>query len=131
MAKILIIEDDDLVRKAFVSLFEDQDHEILTAESGEKGIELAKQKPDMILCDLLMPKMSGYEIAKKIKSQDSTRDIPLIALTALTIESGREKAVTAGFDKYIEKMIGPEEIINEIQHIYDKLSLLVEKTSHY
>jgi two-component system, cell cycle response regulator DivK len=116
MARVLIIEDNPANMLLMAYLLKAFGHETLEASSGAVGLELAQTAtPQIILCDLQMPGIDGYEIAQRLKSDASLKTIPLIAVTAYAMVGDREKALAAGFDGYISKPISPESFVDEVE----------------
>lgn len=104
MATILIVEDNPTNMKLSSFLLESADYAVLTATSAEKGLTLAREKhPDLILMDIQLPGMDGLEATALLKAEDATRDIPVIALTALAMKGDEERILAAGCDGYIAK----------------------------
>jgi CheY-like chemotaxis protein len=115
-ARILIVEDNpanlDLVRY----LLESHGYATLTATDGAQGLRIAREKrPDLILCDLQMPLVDGYEVSRQIRNDPSLRDIVAIAVTAVSMSGDRAAALAAGFDGYISKPIDPERFVEQIE----------------
>jgi two-component system, cell cycle response regulator DivK len=105
MKKILVIEDVEFNRDLIVQLLED-DYHILTAADGAQGIRLAEQeRPDLILMDLSLPVIDGWEATRRIKANAVLRSIPIIALTAHAMSGDKEKAKDTGCDDYLSKPI--------------------------
>jgi two-component system, cell cycle response regulator DivK len=103
MKKILIVEDVDFNRDLIVQLLED-DYEILTAADGAEGIRLAEgERPDLILMDLSLPVIDGWEATRQIKANATLKHIPIIALTAHAMRGDEEKARESGCDDYLSK----------------------------
>lgn len=106
MAHILLIEDDPKTREAMTDLLLMGGHQITEAEDGEKGLATAKSaKPDIILLDFSLPKMHGWAVARELRSNELTKDIPIIAITAHVMVATQETAVEAGCDAYLTKPI--------------------------
>jgi DNA-binding response OmpR family regulator len=85
MAKLLVIEDEDSLRDSITDLIEAEGHEVLRAENGSIGVQLAsEQLPDLVLCDIMMPVLDGHEVLSRLRSQTITADLPFIFLTART-----------------------------------------------
>jgi CheY-like chemotaxis protein len=104
MAKILIIEDDELIRRMYQQIFSFRGHEVTVAANGEEGIEQARtQKPTLILLDIMMPKLNGLDMLKQIKAMPELAKIPVIVLTNLMGAADAEAALSAGAVKYIIK----------------------------
>jgi CheY-like chemotaxis protein len=117
--KILYIEDnDDNVYMLKMRLELLDDYEVLAAEDGEKGCELASsERPDLILMDLEMPIIDGWEATRRLKSNPQTRDIPIIALSAHALAGAREKALAAGCDEFDTKPIEFDRLVATIQRL--------------
>lgn len=114
-ARILIIEDNVDNRELMTYLLNAFGYATLSADNGVTGIELAaKDPPDLILCDIRLPGIDGYEVARRLKQDARLRSIPLIATTALAMMEDRERAVVAGFKGYITKPIAPEIFVSEV-----------------
>lgn len=121
--RILIVEDNidnyELVR--FV--LERAGYDVFLAVNGRDGVAAATlQKPDLILMDLTMPEMDGWQAAEKLKSNESTSSIPLVALTAHTLPSERRRAMEAGCDGYVTKPIHVQSFLDVIDEIFEKIN---------
>ncbi|MGZ5884940.1 MAG: response regulator [Burkholderiaceae bacterium] len=113
---ILIIEDNATNMELMVYLLRAFGYEPLLAYDGEAGIKLAQQElPNLIVCDVHLPKMDGYGVAAFLKADSNLSAIPVIAVTALAMVGDREKLLAAGFDGYIEKPIEPEIFVSQIE----------------
>jgi two-component system cell cycle response regulator DivK len=117
--KILYIEDnDDNVYMLKMRLELLDGYEVLAAEDGEKGCELAaSERPDLILMDLEMPVIDGWEATRRLKSNPQTRGIPIIALSAHALAGAREKALAAGCDEFDTKPIEFDRLVATIQRL--------------
>jgi CheY-like chemotaxis protein len=117
--KILYIEDnDDNVYMLKMRLELLDGYEVLAAEDGEKGCELAaSERPDLILMDLEMPVIDGWEATRRLKSNPQTRDIPIVALSAHALAGAREKALAAGCDEFDTKPIEFDRLVATIQRL--------------
>ncbi|NIR28483.1 MAG: response regulator [Gammaproteobacteria bacterium] len=114
MKRILVVEDVEFNRDLLVQLLED-DYETITAEDGASGIELAKQeRPDLILMDMSLPVVDGWEATRAIKAEEELRDIPIIALTAHAMQGDEEKARACGCDDYLSKPIDDDLLFEKI-----------------
>jgi two-component system cell cycle response regulator DivK len=103
MKKILVVEDVELNRDLIVQLLEDT-YEVLTAADGAEGIQLAvHERPDLILMDLSLPIIDGWEATRRIKANAALQDIPIIALSAHAMMGDQEKALQCGGDDYLSK----------------------------
>lgn len=122
MKRILIVEDVELNRDLLVQLLEDE-FELFTAVDGAEGLEIAEREhPDIILMDMSLPKLDGWEATRRLKGNDALKSIPVIALTAHTMVGDAEKAFACGCDDYISKPIDED-------LLFEKLSLLLENSS--
>lgn len=115
--KILIVEDNEENLDLFSTLLKRRGYETLEARNGVEGVRLAfEENPHLILLDIQMPVMDGWEALKILKEEPSTRDIPSIALTADDIREGRQGFIKLGFDDYIPKPI----ILKELMRIVEE-----------
>jgi len=115
-SKILVVEDNQDNREMVVKVLKFNGYEVIEAVDGEEGIEKAKtEAPALILLDIYLPKMDGYEVAKRLKNDTGLRDIPVIALTAHAMKGNREQALAAGCDGYISKPIDIRELPKQIE----------------
>jgi CheY-like chemotaxis protein len=102
MSKILVIEDEALTRDMFQDCLEAEGFQTLGAENGLTGIGLARQHlPNLVLCDVLMPKLSGYEVLKRLRQDTTTATIPFIFITAKTRKVDRRQGMSLGADDYL------------------------------
>ena len=114
MQKILIVEDNDLNLDLLVQLLED-DYELVTANNGADGIEIAEQeRPDLILMDMSLPVIDGWEATRRIKSNNELAHIPIIALTAHAMSGDEEKAKAAGCDGYLAKPLNEDLLFDQL-----------------
>ena len=113
---ILLIEDNEQNRYLATFLLESRDCAVVEAADGRSGVELAaKQKFDLILLDIQLPVMDGYQVARALRDNAATRDIPIVAVTSYAMMGDREKALAAGCNGYVEKPINPETFVSEIE----------------
>ena len=119
MIKVLYIEDnDDNVYMLKMRLELTDEFEVLTAEDGEKGCEMAAaERPDIVLMDLEMPGIDGWEATRRLKSNPDTRDIPVIALSAHALAGSREKALAAGCDEFDTKPVEFDRLVATLRRI--------------
>lgn len=114
--KILVIEDNRDNFRLVKFLLEREGHEIIGASDGLTGIRLAKEEsPDLILLDMEIPEIDGWEAARQLKQFPSTKDIPLVALTAHTLPGDKRKALEAGCNGYIAKPIDVPNFTDQIK----------------
>ncbi len=115
MKKILIVEDIELNRELLVQILED-DYEVVTANDGAAGIASAHETlPDLILMDLSLPVIDGWEATRRIKASDELKDVPVIAVTAHAMQGDEEKALAAGCDDYLTKPIDEDLLLAKIR----------------
>ena len=113
---VLIIEDSALNRKLVETVLKPYGYRILTAEDGQAGVETAlRERPDLILMDVMMPVMNGYDATRRIKDHRDTSNIPIVALTASAMPHERDQALAAGCDGYITKPIDTRAFPNQIK----------------
>jgi len=114
MRKILIIEDVEYNRDLLVQILEDA-YEVLTATDGASGIEAAaRERPDLILMDLSLPGVDGWEATRRLKAQPETEAIPVIALTAHAMQGDEERARACGCDDYLTKPIDEDQLFAKL-----------------
>ena len=114
MKKVLVVEDVDFNRDLVVQLLEDKYH-VIEAVNGQEGLELAeRERPDLILMDLSLPVIDGWEATRRLKANDDLRSIPVIALTAHAMKGDEEKALAAGCDDYLVKPLVEDELMARI-----------------
>jgi len=114
MKKILVVEDVNFNRDLVVQLLEDR-YQVIEAVNGQEGVELAdRHRPDLILMDLSLPVMDGWEATRRLKANDELRSIPVIALTAHAMKGDEEKALAAGCDGYVVKPLDEDELMAKI-----------------
>jgi CheY-like chemotaxis protein len=115
-AHILVIEDNAANLELMTYLLKAFGYTTLTAWDGEAGLQAATQEVfDLIICDIELPGLSGYEVAQRLKQRTETSKIPLVAVTAYAMVDDHEKALAAGFDGYISKPIEPELFVSQIE----------------
>lgn len=116
MSRILIIEDNPTNLQLMSYLLRAFGHTPLEAEDGEEGLALARREAlDLIICDMALPKLDGYEVARQLKGDAVLREVPLVAVTAFAMVGDREKVLAAGFDGYIAKPINPQTFVAEVE----------------
>ena len=115
MKKILIADDEPLIRTLLeetLEEFEERGVELLTASNGQDSWEtIQEQKPDLVFLDVMMPKMSGYEVCQRVKQDPELADVYVIMLTARGQEVDRERGSQVGADEYVTKPFDPDQII--------------------
>ena len=121
MAKILIVEDDPTTVQLIEFLLKKNGFEVLIAYDGLEALEISKkEKADLILMDVMMPKMDGIEAIEKLKKDETTRDIPIVILSALGQEMDVMRGLQAGALSYIVKPFSPKELLDEVRAKLEK-----------
>jgi two-component system cell cycle response regulator DivK len=116
MAKILLVEDDEMNRDMLSRRLLRRGFEVLMAVDGVQGIEMASaQSPDLILLDMSLPELDGWEVVRRLKANQATAPTPVIALTAHAMTGDREKALEAGCDDYDTKPVELTRLLEKIQ----------------
>ena len=114
--RILIVDDEQGLLFLLTQRLRSWGYEVLTAESGEDGLEMAqKHKPDLVLLDILMPKMKGREVCVALKADPSTRHIPVIFLTALGLPDHVKSGLEAGAEDYVSKTTDADQLRDRIR----------------
>jgi CheY-like chemotaxis protein len=115
-SRILVIEDNPTNLELMTYLLNAFGHTTIAARDGEEGVAAAMSAhPDLILCDLALPKLDGYGVVRRLKAESSLNGVPLIAVTASAMVGDRDKVLVAGFDGYISKPITPETFAAEVE----------------
>lgn len=128
MKRILLIEDDTTLRETTAEILELESYEVVTAANGEKGVELAKLvEPNLIICDIMMPEMDGYQVLEILSSNTKTKRIPFIFMSAKTEMAEVRKGMDLGADDYLTKPVNEELLISAIESRLAKAELLYEK----
>jgi CheY-like chemotaxis protein len=122
VAKILLVEDNEMNRDMLSRRLERKGYQIVMAVDGGAGVEMASsEKPDLILMDMSLPVLNGWEATRQIKANPATASIPVIALTAHAMATDREKALEAGCEDYDTKPI-------ELPRLLEKMETLLKKS---
>jgi len=121
MAKILLVEDNEVNRDMLSRRLERRGHQVVIAVDGEQGVAKAQSEaPDVILMDMSLPVLDGWEATQRIKAALETQAIPIIALTAHAMVGDREKSIAAGCDDYDTKPIDLPRLLEKIERILAK-----------
>lgn len=125
MAKILLVEDDAILVEMYQAKFELEGHEVTVATNGEECLDVLKSyKPELILLDILMPKLNGFHVLKEIKKQPELRQIPVILLTNLgeaEVDMNQELANALGVSDYlIKSRHTPDEVVDKVVKVLSK-----------
>jgi two-component system alkaline phosphatase synthesis response regulator PhoP len=120
-AKVLVVDDEEYIQHILNFSFGAEGYEVVTASDGEEGVSKAREeKPDIIVMDIMMPKMDGYEACKQIKTDPQTKDIPVILLTAKGRDADRKLGTEVGADDYVVKPFSPGRLIERVEGIMKK-----------
>lgn len=131
MTKILIIEDEGSIRKGLAEILRLEGFEILTAEDGQAGANLAEEYlPDIIISDILMPVMNGHQVLKHLNSLENTKHIPFIFISALADRDDLRKGMNSGADDYLTKPFTRAELLNAIHARLEKAKTQKERIDH-
>jgi DNA-binding response OmpR family regulator len=116
--KILVSEDNPDIRKILVMRLEINGYDVIQAQDGEEALDrIKKDSPDLVILDLMMPKISGFEVCRMIKFDEKYKDIPIIVLSALDQQADREQAIENGADAYFIKPFDLDLLLNKIQSL--------------
>ncbi len=119
--KILIVEDEPGMRELLKDILSEHGYNTAVADDGKKGLFLAgEEKPDLILLDVMMPGIDGYQTCEQLKGNEETKEIPIIMLTALDMGKDFEKGLEKGADWYITKPFDKEHLLKRITHLLEK-----------
>lgn len=113
---VLIVDDDELIRAVVRTTLEDEGVEILEAENGAEALRVAReQSPDLVLLDIMMPGIDGYEVCRALRREPRTRNTVVVMLTAKDSSESRDRGIAAGADAYMTKPFSPLELIRTIR----------------
>jgi CheY-like chemotaxis protein len=118
MTRLLLVEDNELIRDMLSERLARKGFQVYLAADGAQGVKMAKiEKPDLILMDMSLPVIDGWQATKQLKANDETQAIPIIALTAHAIAGDREKTLAAGCDDYSTKPVDFPQLLVKIQNL--------------
>jgi CheY-like chemotaxis protein len=118
MARILLVEDNEMNRDMLSRRLARRGFEVLIAENGQSGVDLTvSERPDLVLMDMSLPVMDGWEATRRLKADPNTSTIPIIALTAHAMASDRELALVAGCDDYDSKPVDLPRLVRKIEQL--------------
>ena len=121
MPRILVVEDDEMNRDSLTRLLRRRGYELLTAHDGAEGVTVGQSEmPDLILMDMSLPVLDGWEATRRLKATPKTQAIPIIALTAHAMAADRDKALAAGCDDYDSKPIDLKRLLPKIEALLRK-----------
>jgi len=118
MVKVLIVEDNEMNRDMLSRRLERKGYDVEIAVDGQAGVEMTRDlMPDLVLMDMSLPVLDGWEATRRLKADDSTRNIPVIALTAHAMAGDEQKALEAGCDDYDTKPVNFQRLLSKIQAV--------------
>lgn len=121
--RILIVEDEPVLRKGIKAILEKSGYAVILAADGKEGLDIArKESPDLIILDLMMPKLNGYKVCRLLKFDSRYKQIPVIIFTVRAEKKDEEMAYSAGADAYITKTPEPEVLLDKIEKLLKKIS---------
>jgi len=120
--KVLVVDDDTTLLGMYKERLEASGYDVAIATNGEEALKtVGEYNPDCMLLDVMMPRMSGYDVLQHIKTDEKTKNIPVIMLTALVQDASKQKSIAEGADSYLIKSeIMPGEVINKIEEAISK-----------
>ena len=120
-ATVLLVDDDPVILKLLQVNFEMEGYKVLTANDGVEGLERARaERPDIVLLDIMMPRMDGLQVTKELKGNDDTKDIPIILLSAKAQAADLQAGQDTGADDYVTKPFDPLELLEKVSAILKK-----------
>jgi len=119
-AKVLLVDDDPVILKLLQVNFEMEGYTVVCANDGVEGLEKARsERPDIVLCDIMMPRMDGLEVTRELKGSDDTKDIPIILLSAKAQASDVQAGKDMGADDYLTKPFDPLELLERVSELLE------------
>ena len=116
--RVLICDDDPVILRLIQVNLELEGYEVLLAHDGEKAIEVAQAgRPDLIILDIMMPRLDGYQTCERLKADDSTKEIPVVFLSAKAQQSDIEKGRTFGVSEYVTKPFDPNDLVDVVERV--------------
>ncbi len=120
MARVLVVDDDAVIRELLVVNLEMEGHEPVTAQDGAEALEaVAACPPDLLLLDVMMPAVSGWQVAEELKADPATAAIPIVLLTARAMEVDVRKGASLGVDRYVTKPFDPIDLMDVCTELLD------------
>ena len=116
---ILVVEDNDKNRKLVRDVLTFKGYEIIEAETGEEGVRLAQEHPRLILMDIRLPGIDGIEALRRLRAEQATRGIPIMAMTASVMTADRQKITDAGFDAFQSKPLKVSDFVAAVERLLD------------
>ena len=127
VSTVLLVEDNEDNRTIYTTILRHVGHDVIEASNGEDGIRLAlERQPNVILMDVAMPGIDGWEATRRLKGDPQTARIPVIALTAHAMAEDRQRAVDAGCEGYLAKPIEPRRVVEEVARMLERIAAAAE-----
>ncbi|HVF20807.1 MAG TPA: response regulator [Mycobacteriales bacterium] len=118
---VLVVDDDPVIQKLLQVNFEMEGYDVITAGDGEEGLAKAQaEHPDAVVLDVMMPKMDGLEVARRLKGDDATKAIPIILLSAKAQQADVQAGQATGADEYLTKPFDPLELLQRVGALIDR-----------
>jgi len=118
---VLLVEDNEDNLIVYRTILDHVGYRVIEARDGEEGVSrAAEDMPDLILMDVSLPKIDGWEATRRIKNDERTRDIPIVAVTAHALDDDRQKAIEVGCDGYLAKPVAPRRVVEEVERFIGK-----------
>lgn len=116
MSRVLVIDDESVVGTVLRYAVAGAGHEVVMAEGGRSGIDMARSAhPDLIVLDLMMPAVSGYDVLETLRHDDATREVPILVLTAVVMSRERERCLSEGADMVMTKPFDPKDVAEAVE----------------
>ena len=126
-AKVLVVDDNEQNLELIIAYLEEVECDVISATGGQEALDLIKaDSPDLVLLDVMMPKMSGFEVCRRLKGDSTTEHIPVIMVTALTELGDIERAIDSGTDDFLSKPVNKWELVTRVRTML-KLKNLTDK----
>ena len=120
--KILVVDDEPTIVRLMEFILARQGHEMIVAVNGEEALEKIKsQRPDLVLLDIMMPRIDGYEVAQRLRADPATVSLPIIMLSAKAQDEDIRRGVEVGVDEYVTKPFTPDHLVQVVAKYLDRL----------
>ena len=120
MARVLVVDDDHVIRGLLEVNLEMEGHEVVSAADGREALDrVADSAPELLLLDVMMPHLSGWQVAERLKDDPSTRDIPIVFLSARAMESDVRKGSQLGVERYVTKPFDPIDLMDVVSDLLE------------
>ena len=116
--RILVADDDPVILRLIQVNLELEDYQVLTANNGEEAVAIATSEiPDLVILDIMMPRLDGYQTCERLKAEDATKDIPVVFLSAKAQQADIEKGKSYGVEEYLTKPFDPTELLEVVERL--------------